>query len=127
MGGQSAKDENWVIIWSIYEYVASTGSWIERSSLSMECVSWSLNFCNNIPYKSCGIIIANGAVDRDITSDIICYYSIATNTWTKIGNMSQTTRMAVCDIYKDYLYCQSGNDGMFFSTHMQMGVNVVVN
>jgi hypothetical protein len=105
MGGQNKTNEQHENYDTLYEYIAHDDSWIKRSNIPQPLSHFT---SGTIPYKTCGFIIANGNTNNGQTTSAIHYYAIHRNRWTKIGDLPKNLRSSVCQIYDDYLYCQTG-------------------
>jgi N-acetylneuraminic acid mutarotase len=112
MGGQSASNEPNGNQDLLYEYNATSDTWIQRASMPFPRGHFSSSV---VPYKHCGFFISAGAMNgSDKTSDIT-YYSIQDNNWTRIGSLIFPLNTPVCAIYGDYFYCQTGVVNLPFS------------
>jgi hypothetical protein len=110
MGGQRAGNESNGNQDDHYEYDAVNEVWIERQKMPTprgHAGSTTLAV-------SCGFIIAGGAINSGSNSSKaqtkdVSYYDISSNTWTQIGNLSQSVR-TICgiDFVNSYLYCETG-------------------
>jgi hypothetical protein len=102
-GGQHGDEELTGNTDEMYEYDAVADTWMKRQ---------------NIPYPlghaaataraiGCGFLIAGGRLNTGLSS-AITYYDIPTNTWTKIGDLTNQIHTNVCVIANGLLRCETG-------------------
>lgn len=107
VGGQNAGKEYDGNKDNLVEYDADNDKWDSRQNMLFPRGHFSSSV---IPYRNCGFLIAGGATNSGMTSDI-SYYEISTNKWHKIGNLTKPMNTPACGIFADYLHCQGGSLG----------------
>jgi Kelch motif len=106
-GGQLHEDEAYGNQKELYEYDGV--QWIRRADMPYGRGHTS---SSTFPVGSCGFITAGGAINGKMKTSDIHYYSIVTDTWTKIGNLPAKINTPICDLVDledgKYIYCQTG-------------------
>jgi N-acetylneuraminic acid mutarotase len=108
-GGQEADNEPTGNTATMYEYMVSTDTWIQRTSMPFP----RGHSAASSRAVGCGFIVAGGRTNTGLTSDIT-YFDIANNTWTLIGNLPVEIHTNVCVVVQGMLRCETGwADGTF--------------
>jgi Galactose oxidase, central domain len=102
-GGQDADNEPTGNTDIVYEYVATTDTWIQRTSMPFPR-GHSAAASRAV---GCGFIVAGGRTNTGLTSDIT-YYDISNNTWTSVGNLLVEIHTNVCVVVNGMLRCETG-------------------
>lgn len=109
-GGQRGDNETRGNTNEMYEYNAVLDLWTQRQSIPY-AVGHAAASARAI---GCGFMISGGSVNGGLTS-AITYYDIPTNTWTKIGDLTERTHANVCVIANEVLRCETGKATSTFS------------
>jgi Kelch motif len=125
MGGQIGVKEFNDNLDYLYEYNPNENKWTPQKSMPYPRSHF---MSSTIPYKTCGFIIVGGAVQLGGKTRDISYYSIASNNWTKIGDLPSARNTPVCGIAGEYLYCQGGIGDSFstFSWRRKISLSEII-
>lgn len=112
LGGQVGDLEYTGNVDNNYEWDAMSAEWIEKAPLPFARGHAS----ESTRPISCGFFQAGGSFnDYGVTREVT-YYDTGTNSWVKIGDLPVPVRTPVCDVYGEYMECQSGlPDSAFFA------------
>lgn len=103
-GGQHGDEEETQNTDEMYEYNAITDTWTQRQSIPYPLG----HAAASTRAIGCGFIVAGGRTNSGLTS-AITYYDIPTNTWTKIGDLTNQIHTNVCVIANNTLLrCETG-------------------
>jgi hypothetical protein len=102
-GGNHGDKETTENTNEMYEYNAIMNTWTQRQYIPY-AVGHAAASARPI---GCGFIIAGGRLNTGLTS-AITYYDIPTNTWTKIGDLTDQIHTNVCVIANGLLRCETG-------------------
>ena len=102
-GGQDADNEHTGNTATMYEYVATTDTWIQRAPMPFPR-GHSAAASRAV---GCGFIVAGGRTNTGLTSDIT-YYDIANNVWTLVGNLPVEIHTNVCVVANGMFRCETG-------------------
>jgi N-acetylneuraminic acid mutarotase len=125
MGGQLKQNEKFTNQAHNFEWNSTSMSWTRRASLP---VGRGHASSSTFPY-GCGLIIAGGAINNNTKTKDVSFYSIETDSWTKIGDLVIEMNTPVCDIVRfssnstDYIYCQTGGISTKFSWRIQISLS----
>lgn len=104
LGGQEAENEDNGNTKEVYEWDASSRSWIEHPDMPFT----RGHAASATKAISCGFLMAGGTTnDYGMVPDI-SYYDVPTGKWTRLGELPNAVNTAVCDIGGGYLYCETG-------------------
>ena len=104
-GGQTAHNEANGNKSDLFEYDAANDVWIKRTSLPIPRGHAS----SSTRAIGCGFIVAGGCINGGNKITDVSYYDVPTDTWTKIGDLTDAINTPVCDISTSgVLYCESG-------------------
>jgi Kelch motif len=105
-GGQFGENETLANLDYNYEWDANKEEWIPRRSMPF---ARGHAACSSVPV-SCGFLVAGGAINGNIVTGKeatldVSYYSIPTNEWTSIGNVTTFGRTPIAQVGNDgYMY-----------------------
>jgi N-acetylneuraminic acid mutarotase len=118
-GGQEQENEYDGNKVDHYEYIPATDTWVRRQNLPMSRGHTS----SSTRPIGCGYIVVGGCTNAERLNDVT-YYDIATDTWTKIGELPVRVNTPVCDIHRpsNTLYCETGYVTGKLSFMVQMAV-----
>jgi hypothetical protein len=117
-GGQVGDYELWGNTATMYEYVATSDTWIKRTPMPFGR-GHSTSAVRSI---GCGFVVAGGRTNEGLTDDVT-YYDTTTDTWQSIGTLPFEIHTNVCVITKTGLFrCESGWVSGTFSTETQIVV-----
>lgn len=102
-GGQHGDNEETGNTDEMFEYNAVTDVWTKRQSIPYPLG----HAAATVRPIGCGFIVAGGRLNHGL-SKAITYYDIPTNTWTKIGDLTQEIHTNVCVIANGFLRCETG-------------------
>jgi Galactose oxidase, central domain len=105
-GGQDKENEPGDNKVDHFEYIPSNNKWTRRKDLPFPCGHTS---SSTRPF-GCGYLVIGGTeVDWNRRSDVT-FYNIATDTWTKLGDLPHKLNTPICDINHNTntLYCENG-------------------
>jgi hypothetical protein len=111
-GGQLEQEEYTGNQPDLIEWDQASKTWIRRANMILPRGHAS---ASTLPY-GCGFMMIGGAINTGWSTSDISFYSIETDTWTKIGDLPRSLNTPVCDIVRnlndsDWLYCITGNVG----------------
>jgi N-acetylneuraminic acid mutarotase len=120
MGGQRGSNEPNGNTIQLHEFDIANNTWSQHKDMLFPRGHL---LTSTVKYGNCGFLIMGGAINgKQMTSDI-SYYSIDTNTWTKIGDLPRALNSPVCTIAADfYIYCQGGLIREQFAVRRQITV-----
>lgn len=106
VGGQIGENEYTGNIDVNYEWDAIGEKWIKRADMPFTRGHASSS-TNAVP---CGYIIAAGSTNEFGKTKDISYYDIASDSWTKIGELPNAINTPVCgiDFARGMYYCETG-------------------
>jgi Kelch motif len=118
VGGQEAENEAYGNVVHHYEYDAINDQWLPRQSLPYPRGHAS---ASTIPF-GCGYLVIGGTTNGWQRTPDVTYYDIATDAWTKIGELPFGINTPICDINRvtNMLYCESGGLNFAFSWKRQV-------
>jgi N-acetylneuraminic acid mutarotase len=124
MGGQEEGDEYNSNFADNFEWDNTSKVWIKRADMLFPRGHASTSA---FAY-GCGFLIAGGAINDSKRTADISYYGIDTDSWTKVGDLTQTINTPACDIVRfdngtDYIYCQTGPVSGSFSWRIQISLD----
>ena len=127
--GENEKTGNVAVNW---EYVVATDQWVQRASLPLTRghAGSSTRALGCGYYQVAGstnggnIGGAWGNLTNGATKDI-SFYDFATNSWTKMGDLTNPIKTPVCDVSPSgpdgqWLYCETGWPGGRFSVRRRI-------
>jgi hypothetical protein len=123
-GGQAQENESGGNKVDHYEYIPSSDTWIKHKDMPFPRGHTS---SSTRPF-GCGYLVIGGTdVGLNKRSDVT-FYNIATDTWTKIGDLPNGLNTPVCDINRNTntgfstLYCETGYVSGSFSYKRQIAL-----
>jgi Kelch motif len=116
-GGQVGDYELWGNVATMYEYIATTDTWIQRRPMPFG----RGHATSSVRPLGCGFIIAGGRTNQGLTGDI-SYYHVANDTWQSIGQLPVDIHTNVCVISPatGMLRCETGWATGTFSTETKI-------
>jgi N-acetylneuraminic acid mutarotase len=105
LGGQVGANEKSGNLGFMYAYNSTSNAWTRLQNLPVPRGHFSSSV---VPYKNCGFFIVGGAINNSTKVSDITYYSIAHDSWTKVGDIPFPRNTPVCTISLGYFYCQTG-------------------
>lgn len=110
LGGQKLLNESSGNVPFLYEFIASTESWVRLASMPMA----RGHFTASTRSVGCGFLIAGGSVNsatrqKNRTSDI-SYYDATRNRWTYLGNLPAAEATPIVTVHNGYLHFMSSWD-----------------
>lgn len=107
VGGQIGENEITGNIDVHYEWDAVNEAWLPRARMPFTR-SHASSSTNAVP--SCGYILAAGSTNEFGKTADITYYDIATDSWTKLGELPFAVNTPVCaiDFVGGMYYCETG-------------------
>jgi Galactose oxidase, central domain len=116
-GGQVGDYELWGNTANMYEYVAITDKWIQRTPMPFA----RGHSASAVRAVGCGFIVAGGRTNKGLTGDIT-YYNPADDTWQSIGRLPVDIHTNVCVVSFGTLRCETGWATGTFSTETPIQV-----
>jgi N-acetylneuraminic acid mutarotase len=105
VGGQKGENEAKQNLADMYEFIASSESWVKRTFMPF---GRGHATASTRPI-GCGFVVAGGSINgatsiRNRTKSVI-YYDIPSDRWTEVGELSQPRVTALVDIHSNgYMY-----------------------
>jgi Malectin domain len=89
-----------------YEYDVMNDKWIRRADMPYPRAHAS---SSTVPF-GCGFIAVAGNTNGGLIISNVTYYSIATDSWTEMGNVPYELNTPICDINRNtnVMYCETG-------------------
>jgi N-acetylneuraminic acid mutarotase len=110
-GGQKEEDEHDGNVVEHFEYDAIKDVWIKRKAMTIP----RSHAASSTRAFGCGFIMVAGCTNGGQRISDISYYDTSTDTWTKIGDLTDPINTPVCGINNGMLYCDTGWDSGQFS------------
>jgi N-acetylneuraminic acid mutarotase len=119
-GGQEEENEYNGNNDNHYEYIVAADKWVARQALPFPRGHASASTRS----YGCGYLVLGGCTNGGVKVSDVTYYSIATDTWTKIGDLPMGINTPVCDIntVTNTIYCETGSLGSTFSHYRQISL-----
>lgn len=117
-GGQLEESEHDGNLSDHYEYDAINNVWYKRKFMSIP----RSHHASSTRAIGCGFIVVAGCTNGGKRIADVSYYDIPTDTWTKIGDLTDSINTPVCDISNGVLHCNTGWDGGNFSKKIQIAL-----
>jgi N-acetylneuraminic acid mutarotase len=122
-GGQLQQNESLGNQNDLVEWDQDTKTWIRRAYMPLPRGHAS---SSTVAY-GCGFLMIGGAINTGTKTPDISYYGVDSDTWTKIGDLTQKMNTPVCDIIRnlnnsDWVYCQSGPVNSTFNWRRRISV-----
>lgn len=104
LGGQLGDKEYTGNVDMNFEWDAINKAWVRRAPLPFA----RGHMTGSTRPISCGFFVAGGSANNFAVSSEVTYYDIETDSWQRIGELPNQIRTPICDVYGEFIYCQTG-------------------